>query len=316
MIDTSRLAGIVTKVLPDLDTFLAWGRGPDALRVTPRNIRRPEDAADIVVDRLCVQNLAAKLMHLRGRRVGLLVKGCDSRTVVQLLQEKIIKRESLVILGVPCDGVVDLKKIRRITGLTHADQVDFDGGRVRLVSAGRTAEAALDDVLADKCLICRFPNPVIYDHLLGEPVAPRIQGPVADPRLKFMEDMSLAERFAFWKREMSRCIRCYACRNACPLCFCRDVCLADSRDPHWLSQETGVREKWMFQLIHATHLTGRCTECGECERSCPMDIPVLTFKKHLNAIIRELFDYEAGLDPKATPPLLTFQVDEDHIRER
>jgi Na+-translocating ferredoxin:NAD+ oxidoreductase RnfC subunit len=97
---------------------------------------------------------------------------------------------------------------------------------------------------------------------------------------------------------------------------CRDHCIAETRDPHWLSQETGVQEKWMFQLIHAMHTAGRCTECGECERACPMDIPVLMLKKKLNREVLDLFDYEAGLDESATPPLFTFKVEEDHIEEK
>jgi L-lactate utilization protein LutB len=115
---------------------------------------------------------------------------------------------------------------------------------------------------------------------------------------------------------MDRCIRCYACRNACPMCVCRDHCIADTRDPHWLSQETDVQQKWMFQLIHAMHLAGRCTECGECERACPMNIPILSLRQKLNREIKELFDYEAGVDPEGVPPLLTFKVEEANINER
>ncbi|MEA4855186.1 4Fe-4S dicluster domain-containing protein, partial [Solidesulfovibrio sp.] len=128
--------------------------------------------------------------------------------------------------------------------------------------------------------------------------------------------MSVPERMAFWRYHMERCIRCYACRNACPMCVCRDHCIAQSREPHWLTQEDTATEKLFFQVVHAMHLAGRCTECGECQRACPMDIPVLALKKHLNRTIHDLFSYQAGVDPQAIPPLLQFKLEEDNIKER
>jgi ferredoxin len=72
----------------------------------------------------------------------------------------------------------------------------------------------------------------------------------------------------------------------------------------------------MFQIIHAVHLAGRCTGCGECQRACPAGIPVLLLKRTLSRGVTELFDYDAGMDQDATPPLLTFQVEEAKIKER
>jgi Na+-translocating ferredoxin:NAD+ oxidoreductase RnfC subunit len=72
----------------------------------------------------------------------------------------------------------------------------------------------------------------------------------------------------------------------------------------------------MFQAIHALHTAGRCTECGECERACPMGIPVLAMKQALNRRIKHLFDYQAGMDAESTPPLFMFRQQEEHIKER
>ncbi len=317
MSQLTELKEAIRKALPDLDLVLGWREGYDALHAPPYHIRRQEDLEHLVFGPMCVNNLASQLMHLRGKKVGIIVKGCDARSVVELLQEKIVNRESLVIFAMPCKGVLDVKKIRRALDIDHAREVHFHNGTIEITSGDKTSSVELKDVLADKCLRCHYPNATEYDHFIGEPVEPRVSAEeaAADPAMEELAGMDLTERFAFWKTHMNRCLRCYACRNSCPLCFCRDVCLADSRDPHWQSQETSVREKWMFQMIHAMHLAGRCTQCGECERACPVGIPILLLKKHLNAVVKDLFNYEAGIDPTATPPLFTFKVEEENIKE-
>jgi Fe-S oxidoreductase len=71
-----------------------------------------------------------------------------------------------------------------------------------------------------------------------------------------------------------------------------------------------------FQIIHAVHLAGRCTGCGECERACPMGIPVLLLKRSLSRKVEELFAYKAGVETEGRPPLLTFNLEEPKIKER
>lgn len=313
MTQSDILKDAMATVLPEVDAMLGWRMGNDPLRAQPYRIRKAEDLDQLVFNRLCVNNLSVQLMHLRGKKVGIPVKGCDSRSVVQMLQEKLISRESVVVFGLPCTGVVDLKKIARTANLDSIQALDIAVDTATLTVGGQSTVLPLPSVLADKCLTCRYPNPVIYDQLIGVPVTP--WAPAVLPQMEAFAATSLADRFAFWQSHMDRCIRCYACRNSCPLCFCRDVCLCDSRDPHWQSQETSIRERFMVQAIHALHLAGRCTECGECERSCPVDIPLLTMKREMNAIVKELFHYESGVDPEAVPPLMTFQVIEETFKE-
>ncbi len=313
MSQRDKLQEAMAAALPELDVVLGWRMGNDPLRAQPYRIRKAEDLDQLVFNRLCVNNLSVQLMHLRGKKVGIPVKGCDSRSVVQMLQEKLISRDSVKIFGLPCDGVVDLKKIARVAALDSVEAIDLTGDTATLTIGGQATAVPLKSVLADKCHTCRFPNPVIYDHLIGEPVAPWAATPL--PQMEAFAAASITERFAYWQSQMDRCIRCYACRNSCPLCFCRDVCLCDSRDPHWQSQETSIRERFMVQAVHVMHLAGRCTECGECERACPVDIPLLTMKREMNAIVKELFQYDSGIDPEAVPPLMTFQVIEETFKE-
>lgn len=318
---TQELRARVAEELPRLDFVLGYGRGFDPLHATPVAVRTEKDLERLIFDPTCVQNLATSLYGLRGKRLGVVVKGCDSRSIVQLLQERLWERENLVIFGLPCEGVIDLAKLRATMDIASVRAASFQGSprdgllRLALAEGERDIEIASAGILADKCLRCQYPNPLVYDHLIGPETPPQgAQDDYAD--LAALEQLSTQERFDFWKRQMGRCIRCYACRNACPLCVCKHVCLADSREPHWLSAEATLQEKWLFQVMHALHLAGRCTECGECQRSCPMGIPILLLKRMMNRELKELFNYQAGVSLEAIPPLHTFLMEEDRIKDR
>jgi ferredoxin len=320
----SRLEELKTRIreaLPGLDYVIGWQKGYDPLHNTPLFMRTEADVERLEWGPLNVHNPAVYLPAFRGKKVGVVVKGCDSRSVVEMLQENLVKREAVVIFGLPCTGVVDLSKVKarlEAAGIPAGavEAVSSDGATVSVTAGGKEASLRLAEVAADKCGCCQFPNAVLADVSVGEPISPAAPNPAADADLAALDALSVPERMAFWRYHMERCLRCYACRNACPLCVCRDHCIAQSREPHWLTQEDTTSEKFMFQLVHAMHLAGRCTECGECQRACPMDIPVLALKKHLNRTIYDLFDYQSGVDPQAIPPLLQFKAEEDNIKER
>lgn len=317
---------MILEVLPEVDCVIGWGQGYDDLHGAPLFMRKPEDLEKFLAGPLgafgAVQNPALFLPELAGKKVGLVVKGCDSRSVVQLVAENLVKREDIVVIGFPCEGVLDLHKLQSklTTGFTTLETGDLTAARLEgdtlILTAGEQEHKfKRDEIMADKCLRCRVPNAVISDFFAGiERRADTADDDYED--LAALERMGLEERFKFWENEMSRCLRCYACRNACPLCVCRDHCVASSRDPHWLTQADSSRDKFMFQVIHAMHLAGRCTGCGECQRACPVGIPVLLLKRSLSRAVEEMFDYRAGLDTETKPPLLTFQVEERKIKER
>lgn len=310
------LKDAIREALPRLDVMLAWGTGPDALHAAPLFIRTEADLDRMVLGPTCVHNLARYLTDLRGQKVGIVAKGCDSRTIVELIQENLIDRDEITVFGLSCSGVVSPAEVLRLAGCGHADAISMDGDNVTVTCGAETHVLRREQVLAEKCRSCAYPDALLADKFIGERSG-AVDAPLTPGRtLAMLEDMDEPARFAFWEEQMSRCIRCYACRNACPLCVCRDQCAAQTRDPHWVTQEDHPREKLMFQIMHTLHTAGRCTECGECERACPMDIPILALRQKMNREINRLFDYAAGTDTTATPPLLDFREEEPTIKER
>ncbi len=309
-----KLKEIVRAVLPSVDVVIGYTKGIDALHPVPSFVTSPEEIDALVLNPACVHNLALYLPSLK-KKAAVVVKGCDSRTVIQLLQEGLINREKVVVVGIPCDGTVNQRKV--LHAIDHQPIIDLSFDKESLVVKTRKGEKrlALREVLNDKCLTCRYPTPLISDHLAGEQVESKVTQDEAYRNVRDFDARPLEERRAYWLAQFDRCIRCYACRNACPLCVCRESCIAETREPHWMSQKSSLPEKVMFHMIHAIHLAGRCTECGECERACPMAIPVAALKKKINMEMKELFGYEPGVSPDDKPPMYTFKVEEEKIEE-
>ena len=311
----------IKKALADgaVDMVLGWQRGYDPLVTTMLRMKTDDDVDKLVWGPLNVQNLATFLPEYAGRKVGVVVKGCDSKAVVELLQEGLIKREDVQIFGMGCNGTVNVRRVReRIGGEDKiVSSVTGKGNKLTVTTSDGTEHALpMLEIAQDKCRTCSLPSAEVSDFFAGQPtVRPDDAKDAPEAVMALLESMSLDERLAFWKGHMDRCIRCYACRNACPMCVCRDQCVADSRDPHWMTQEDTSSQKLFFQLIHAMHLAGRCVACAECSRACPVGIPLYALKIQINRIVKDLFEYEAGRSLEGVPPLLGFELQEKHIAE-
>ena len=116
--------------------------------------------------------------------------------------------------------------------------------------------------------------------------------------LESLESCAPQERFERWMYEFQKCIKCYGCRNICPVCFC-DECSLEHPD----LIETGAvpPEIPLFHLVRAVHMAGRCVDCGLCEDACPMDIPLRTLYRKVNQIVKNVFDYETGSSETLSP---------------
>jgi len=303
----------VKKLFEDrrISHFVGYEAGSDSLRVTPCFLKSGQAVSRLVWNPLCANNLAKYLLDLRQAdgTVGILVKGCDSRSIVELLKENQIERDKVFIVGVPCNGIVDKEKLLTVLGISPGDvvAVEDDGDAFLVTTKEDKRRVGKEQVLRGECLVCRYPTPVIYDVLLGEAI-PRLPWVRDDYSLvRELEEVSVQERARYWNKELSQCIRCYACRNICPVCNCPE-CIFDKKAPRWLSKANDISENLVYHLIRAFHVAGKCVDCGECERACPMGIPLRRLNKKVEKDILELFGYTAGIDVKQQPPLTKYQV--------
>ncbi len=275
---TNKIQEIATRLFNDgqADVFLAWEKAGEDYQVKPYFARSVEDAKNIVFNEYSIHNLSNALLKFRDghEKIGLVVKGCDSRGIVRLLEDLQIKRERLYIVGVPCPGMKDpLVAARNQSGFNKKQE---------------------EEGLAKKCLDCIQPNPVIYDELIGSEQAPKLQGE-RFAKVKAIENMSADERYKFFEDTLSTCIRCYACRQVCVACDCR-TCIFDEMKPQWVGRENNATDNMMYHIVKASHMAGRCVECGECERVCPVNIPLMLINQKLIKDVNESFGpYEAGM---------------------
>ena len=298
----------------DVKYVIGYEKGTYGFRASPSFAFSPEDADRFIFSPLCVHNLTVyplleENLPLKRdekedkRKIGIVVKGCDSRAIQQIIMEKGLNRDDVILIGVPCTGVIDAKKAAAKFPYAEVMDVTEEDGNFIISVKGESVRIDKKELLCDVCLSCENPTPVLYDVLIGEDIKGT---PENYARVKALEDIPLDEKGEYWEKKFERCIRCYACRNACPLCYCEE-CMVDHLVPQWVRRSVNVSENTAWNIMRAFHLAGRCIGCGQCERACPMDIPLMELNKKLEKDVKELFDHVAGTDK----PLLTIFNPED-----
>ncbi|MBE0430627.1 MAG: 4Fe-4S dicluster domain-containing protein [Dehalococcoidia bacterium] len=293
-----------------VDRVIGYGAGSLRFAATPLIISDKADVDRLIINPFIHNNLSVFLPDVSGK-VAIVAKECDARSIISLVQNKQIPRENVYIIGVPCSGIIDLGKVEKLTGLDRdeIDDISWQGDKVTIASAGGAKEFTAQEVLADSCLGCDAGGFREFDLVIGEMKPVAADKELIRKRIKDMEAMSPAERWEFWKNEFSRCIRCYACRQICPVCFC-DRCFVEETEPQWISPLPRWQDNLIFQAVRMMHVAGRCTDCGECERACPVNIPLGILTGKMEDIVEELFEYRAGMDKDAPPLMAAYQPEE------
>lgn len=292
------------------DRVLGWKAGEFFYDLTPAVFESAEEAEkDFCYGPFSGANLSKYLIaeSKKGGKIAVFLKPCDSFSFVQLQKEHRVKRENVYAVGIQCDGMCDAEALREagcdgLTGLEDGEMLT-----VHTLYGDKTVEKQA--ALLGKCRTCKSKRIADYDELLGE------QG--ADiPSSRFdqvaaLEAMTPEERFAFWRKELSKCIRCNACRNVCPACSC-EKCVFDN--PTSGVQNKAIADSFeekMFHIIRAFHVAARCTDCGECSRVCPQKIPLHLLNRKFIKDINELYGpYQAGADFASRPPLMDFSTED------
>ena len=289
-----------------VQVVIGFEEGSLPLRGRPCFIRK-----EVVVDRLVWNSFSeinvARYLAKRKEKVALVAKGCDSRALVELIKENQVSRDRVIIIGVPCEGMIDRSRVEAEVG--HKAIVEVEETENRLTLKGRAFEKVLDrrEFLYERCKTCNHRNPVLYDVLVGQLGEEEEQDAFSD--IEAFNALDHERRWAYLAEEVGKCIRCYACRNACPLCYCPE-CFVDTSQPQWIGKSTGLSDTLVFHLVRAFHLAGRCVGCGACEQACPMGVDIRKLNRKLLKDVKTLFNYEAGVSLEQTSPLATFSADD------
>jgi formate dehydrogenase subunit beta len=107
-----------------------------------------------------------------------------------------------------------------------------------------------------------------------------------------------------YRDELSKCMKCYGCREACPLCYCEECCL-ETEGPEWVPGGYTPAAPF-FHLTRMVHMADACTNCGQCEEVCPCEIPVSKIWDTVNNKVKETFGYHSGIEDDTPMPFTEY----------
>lgn len=299
--------------------------------------------------------MVSRLTHGQpGARLAAVLRPCEIRAFVELIKLNQGSLEDVLLIGLECLGAYDNNSYQRFA--EGQSGIPSTLGFLEGVCGGSGAAKNGVD-LAQACKACEFPSTDVTDLLvgvigvdLGQPMpvkANTVRGQgllnlldlrdVEDGGRKQALDSLIAARVAYRDQMfaqtgqavatmqglaeyLSRCVNCYNCRVACPVCYCKEcVFLTDVFD-HKPWQYVGwARQKGMlkmptdtlfYHLTRLTHMSTACVGCGQCSNACPNGIPVMELFRTVAARTQAGFDYEPGRSLEEPPPLSVFKEQE------
>ena len=271
-----------------VDAVIGYETGPRGW-TRPAFVTDPADVERLTWNDRCTHNLTRYIHEVLengedddARKAAVVVKPCDSKSLNVLTANHKFSSDRVHAIGMICPGI----------------------------QAGAGSGQGNGDTLQERCRSCTERIPVMYDTLIGDPdTVPEFAPPDTGDLLQEWSEINSEERMSFWLSQFDRCIRCYACRDACPVCDC-SPCLYERDDSLWTGMHIELDQKRTFHLGRAYHLAGRCVGCDECIRVCPMDIPINLLNQRLGQEIQAAFDYQPGTSARPSP--LTTVLDQEN----
>jgi len=304
-----------------VDVIIGYMEGTLPLLSQPIIIDSEEDVDKLIWNNLCYVNLAKYLVprvpkfvdpEKGNLTVGVISKGCVGRGLIHLASENKINLDEIKIIGIPCNGVVNRQQIEMEIGEKEILEVSVFGDNIIVKGKDFEREFPYDEYMNDLCKTCKIRKPPLVskspDLCVGE--CEEYSNIVDDfSDISEFEALTPEEKWNQITEELSVCTRCYACREACPMCYC-NLCFVDQNKPVWFGKTTDLPDVFVYHLIRAMHMAGRCVACGACSLVCPMGIDLNKINRKLEKIVKERFDFTSGLDPDVLPPMVDFKMDD------
>ena len=321
-------AGLVEEVL-------AFARGLTESDIVPLFITDQQDVDRIVTISYYPSSLAKLIAEYRDKdkKIGMVVRSCDARAMVELAKRQQLNLENFYLVGIECYGVVKNRdKGHEIYIFSKEMKID---GELKPLDEG---------ILSPNCRRCEYPIPTMADvscriEQSGEtlvtantekgrkilsaaniPIEEGHQSDITamkeraarwqDREFGELREMESKERLSYWLSQFDKCIKCYGCRNSCPLCYCADCYLGPER---LLIQREEIPPQRLFHITRLIHVGDSCLNCGQCEATCPMEIPISKLYHMLYKELSGIFKYESGLDIDTLPPVSAI-TDEDLVK--
>lgn len=279
-------------------------------------------------------------------KVGVVLRPCEIRAVVELVKLKQIKNENLFIISVDCPGTFEVE--------------DYEVIAAKLGGSEKVVEEHLKNAIKEfevrhACKACEYPRYHIYDINIGhlgldikkeiflqiedEKIAKVLDldsSEAEDTTINKIEDLK-AKRIKFKETlfkdlkektkdllglldVLSTCKKCYNCQRACPICYCRECIFCSQTFEYelrnyirWVNRKGTVKmpsDTLLFHITRLNHMVVSCVSCGQCTSACPSNLPVADIFNMIGRKVQEIFDYVPGRNYDEELPQATFKENE------
>lgn len=304
-----------------VDVVIGYTKGTVPLSSAPIMITNEKDVDKLVWNNLCYVNLAKYLVpripqlidpEKGDLKVGIVSKGCVGRALVHLSVEKQINLENIKMIGIPCNGIINRKRIEKEIGEKEILEISTSGQDIVVKGKDFDTKFPFDEYINELCKVCKVKSPPKIEDFENSCFGECQEISSIDDNFEDViefESKTTQEKWSYIKETLQTCTRCYACREACPMCYC-NLCFVDQNKPIWFEKTTEIADILSFHLIRAMHLAGRCVACGACSSVCPVGIDLNLITRKLEKIVKERFNFTSGIDSNKMPPMMDYNMND------